>query len=61
MFDNLLAPMGVPEVPGTIEEAVDRYVVARDAFERRAGVGVPRDMERQARAALRRAGFDQEG
>ena len=49
MFDYLLAPMGVAAVPRTIEEAVESYVAARDAFERRSG------------ARVDRAGFDVPG
>jgi predicted nucleotidyltransferase len=58
MFHNLLAPMGVRRAPPTIEEAVESYAAARDARELTFDVRVPREIERQARTALRRAGFD---
>jgi predicted nucleotidyltransferase len=58
MFDHLLAPMGVARAPRTIEEAVESYLIARDAFERKTGVHIDREIERQVRTAFRRAGFD---
>jgi predicted nucleotidyltransferase len=54
MFVHLLGPMGVAEAPKTIDEAVARYLEARDEQERRFGVRVPRAAGHEVRAALAR-------
>jgi predicted nucleotidyltransferase len=42
MHGFLLGPFGVDSAPGTIEEAIDGYLAASSAIERRLGVTVPR-------------------
>jgi hypothetical protein len=54
MFIHLLGPMGVAEPPRTLDEAVSRYLEARDDQERRLGVHVPRTAEQDVRAAFDR-------
>jgi hypothetical protein len=47
MRDHLLRPMGVNEVPRSIEDAVERYRSARDVRERAFGIRVTRRRERE--------------
>jgi hypothetical protein len=57
MFKNLLQPMGVEVIPGSIEGAVTSYLEARSDLERRFNVTVPRQIEATVLGALRRAGY----
>lgn len=52
MRDHLLRPMGVNEVPRSIEDAVQRYRSARDERERAFGVRVTRRREREVLPVL---------
>lgn len=54
MFELLLAPMGVPDAPSSIEDAVDSYVAARSQLEMRFGSTVSRSLEAAVRPALSR-------
>ncbi|GAA1572097.1 hypothetical protein GCM10009678_63460 [Actinomadura kijaniata] len=47
MSGHLLAPLGVREVPSSLEEAATRYLRARDRLETRYGQPVPRRLERE--------------
>jgi hypothetical protein len=47
MTEHLLGPLGVAEVPGSIEEAIVAYRAARDREEAELGVAVPRRLERE--------------
>jgi hypothetical protein len=53
MSDHLLRPMGVPSVPRTLLEAVDRYLGARDQLEDRLRVHVPRELGSQVERVVR--------
>ena len=44
---HLLRPLGVPEVPASIEEAIAAYRAARDRLEAELGVTVSRRLERE--------------
>jgi hypothetical protein len=57
MWEKLLGPLGVSEVPSSVEDAVAHYRAARDEFERRLEIEVPREVEKAVLAALGRAGF----
>ena len=52
MRDHLLRPMGVNQVPRSIEDAVERYRSARDERERAFGVRVTRRREREVLPVL---------
>ncbi len=47
MSEHLLRPLGVAEVPGSIEDAIAAYRVARDRREAELGVDVSRRLERE--------------
>jgi predicted nucleotidyltransferase len=47
MSEHLLRPLGVAEVPGSIEEAIAAYRTARDRAEAELGVTVTRRLERE--------------
>lgn len=47
MWHNILLPLGVSRPPSTLTEASDRYLAARETWERRLGVSVARDLERE--------------
>ena len=47
MTEHLLEPIGVTSVPGSLEEAIERYRAARDRREAELGVTVPRRLERE--------------
>ena len=49
---HILAPLGVAEVPATIERAVELYLPARERAEERLGVRVPRALGDEVRPAL---------
>jgi len=52
MSHHLLQPMGVREVPGSIEEAVSAYLTARERLEKRFDVRIPRRLEREVRPVV---------
>jgi hypothetical protein len=52
MFDHLLQPMGIEEVPASLDIAVASYLSARDRLELAFGVTVPRTLEREVVRAL---------
>jgi hypothetical protein len=54
MAEHLLDPMGVPGIPGSIDEAVASYRRARNELESRLGVHVSRRLEREVLPALPR-------
>jgi hypothetical protein len=54
LSEHLLVPMGVAEPPSSLDDAVTRYVAARDRLERSLGVEVPRELERAVRPAIAR-------
>jgi hypothetical protein len=47
MAEHLLAPMGVPDLPASLETAVDSYRAARDHLEARFNVTISRRLERE--------------
>ncbi len=54
MSEHLLQPMGVAEVPRSIEEAVAAYDEARARLEERFGVSVPRRLDQEVRPMVLR-------
>lgn len=54
MFELMLEPMGVLAKPGSVSEAIDEYIAARDELERRFGVSVLRELENEVRPAVMR-------
>ena len=54
--DRLLRPIGVTEAPADIEAAIDAFVSRRDELERDYGTTVPRALEDEVRAGIRRLG-----
>ena len=54
MHDHLLGPLGVRDVPESIDAAIAAFVARRDELERRYGVTVPRALEREVRGGLER-------
>ena len=56
MFCHLLGPMGVEGRPRGIGDAVRAYAAAREAQEARLGVRVRRELEREVRPVVERAG-----
>jgi hypothetical protein len=57
MQQHLLGPLGVPQPPTTVEQAVLVYQVARDRLERSWGISVPRRLGDEVEAALARHGI----
>jgi predicted nucleotidyltransferase len=53
---HLLRPLGVAAVPRDLDSAVAAFVPRRDALEREYGVVVPRALEDEIRAGMRRLG-----
>jgi hypothetical protein len=47
MHELLLGPVGVGEPPSSVAAAVDVFLAARDDLEKRFGVVVPRELERE--------------
>ena len=47
LSEHLLRPLGVADVPGSIEDAIAAYRTARDRQESELGVTVPRTLERE--------------
>ena len=56
MYEHLLGPLGVGELPDTIANAVERYQHTRGERERALGVNVSRAAERAVLPRLREAG-----
>jgi hypothetical protein len=54
MSVHLLRPLGVDRVPGSIEDALDSYLSARDRRERELGVEVSRRLEHEVLPAIGR-------
>lgn len=57
LFGRLLRPLGVTEPPADIETAIDEFVSRRDELEREYGTTVPRALEEEVRAGIRRLGL----
>jgi predicted nucleotidyltransferase len=57
LHEQLLAPIGVANVPGGVEEAVRMYVAARARAEQRLGAHVDQALGHEVAAGLRRAGY----
>jgi predicted nucleotidyltransferase len=53
MWDHILRPLGVGQPPRTLEEATTQYLAARDQWERRLRLSVPRDLEREILPRIR--------
>jgi hypothetical protein len=56
LHGHLLEPLGVAAVPAGLEQAIAAYATRRDALEREHGVRVPRALEEEIRAGMRRIG-----
>jgi hypothetical protein len=56
MHHHLLAPMGIPSSPASLEEAVEKYLVARDACARSLGVSVDHRLEHEIVPIIEAAG-----
>ena len=54
LYEHLLRPMGVETAPETIDAAVDEFLQRRDVLERAYDVSVPRALEIEVRAGIRR-------
>ena len=54
MHGHLLGPLGVRNVPESIDAAIAAFVARRDELERRYGVTVPRALEQEVRGGLER-------
>jgi hypothetical protein len=52
MHELLLAPIGVARAPESVRDATQVYLEARDTLERRFGVDVPRELEREVRPVV---------
>jgi hypothetical protein len=50
--------MGLTEVPGDLDAATTAFVARRDELEREYGVSVPRALENEVRAGVRRLGLE---
>jgi hypothetical protein len=57
LFGRLLRPLGVTEAPADIAAAIDAFVSRRDELELDYGVTVPRPLEAEVRAGVRRLGL----
>lgn len=58
MFDHLLEPLGVRQVPESIGEAISAYTAARDHHTDELGVRIAMDLQAEVVGALRRSGLD---
>ena len=58
LYDHILRPLGVDRIPEGVESAIDAYSKAREEAEKRLGVAVARELEREVRMGLRQAGYD---
>jgi hypothetical protein len=54
---RLLRPLGVTEPPADVQAAIDAFVSRRDELEREYGTAVPRALEEEVRAGIRRLGL----
>jgi hypothetical protein len=54
LFDHLLDPLGVEEVPSSISEAVSSYRRARDRAEQRLGCAISRELDSEVAPKLTR-------
>jgi predicted nucleotidyltransferase len=54
LHEHLLRPMGVETAPATIDAAINEFVARRDILERTYNVSVPRALETEVRAGIRR-------
>ena len=54
MHGHLLVPLGVRDVPESIDAAITAFVARRDELERRYRVTVPRALEQEVRGGLER-------
>ena len=54
LYEHLLRPMGVDAAPETIDAAIHEFVQLRDVLEGAYHVSVPRALEAEVRAAIRR-------
>jgi predicted nucleotidyltransferase len=57
MQENLLGPLGVDRVPGSVREAVAAYSTTRAAVENRLGLAVRREVETEVRRLLVAGGY----
>ena len=57
MFEHLLEPLGVREVPESIGEAISAYTAARDHHTDELGVRISTELQEEVVGALRRAGL----
>ena len=55
MFEHLLQPMGVPQAPESLGEAIAAYTAARDHHAAELGVTISTDLQAEVVGALRRA------
>jgi hypothetical protein len=55
LYELMLRPMGVDAEPRSLPEAIDGYLAARGALERRFGRVVPRELEREVRPVVVRS------
>jgi hypothetical protein len=58
MFDHLLEPLGVRQVPESIGEAISAYTAARDHHTAELGVRIELNLQSEVIEALRRSGLD---
>ena len=58
MFDHLLEPLGVRQVPESIGEAISAYTAARDHHTDELGVTIELNLQSEVIEALRRSGLD---
>ena len=58
MFDHLLEPLGVSQVPMSIRDAISAYTVARDHHMDELGVKIELNLQSEVLEALRRSGLD---
>jgi predicted nucleotidyltransferase len=54
LYGHILGPMGAEAVPADLEGAIAEYLSRRAALERRFGIEVPRRLEDEVRAGIRR-------
>ena len=54
LYSQLLRPMGISVVPGTIDSAVEAFVARRNALEQEFGISVDRALEIEVRQGIAR-------
>ena len=52
MYETMLSPMGVRDVPRSVDDALNAYLEARDDLERAFRVSIPRDLEHEVRPVV---------